>query len=392
MATAGRTLGVVELFLLAAGAAGLVLAAVVTVFGRRVRVQGHRQLRPPRIHAGSESRVELSLRNAGGWTTPVCMVREAFADGNRQVRLLLGPVLPGQTGHATYRLPAERRGIYPVGPLQVVRTDPFGLATRTTVVAGATELTVYPRIDAITALAPTGGRDMRTGANRAAVLSPAGEDFYGLRAYEVGDDLRRVHWPSTARLDELMIRQHEVPRQGRVAVLLDLRPAALSSEWVETAVSAAATVVVACWRAGLLVRLITTEGFDAGYGAGHAHLELMMEELAVVEPVAEDGLDAALGRLRADPAPAGLVAVVGTAASAGDVEAVVRSGRGPGATTLVAVGDEHPAGRGRSGGAALPPAVTVVAVGPRSPFASAWEQALAPARRFPAAPQTLGTS
>jgi len=50
-----------------------------------------------------------------------------------------------------------------------------------------------------------------------------GDDFYALRPYVVGDDMRKVHWPSTARRDELMVRQDELPWQGRVTIPQPLR-------------------------------------------------------------------------------------------------------------------------------------------------------------------------
>ena len=68
-----------------------------------------------------------------------------------------------------------------------------------------------------------GRDDPHAGADHPNVLGQGGEDFYTLREYVVGDDLRRVHWASTARRGELMVRQDEVPWQGRATVLLDAR-------------------------------------------------------------------------------------------------------------------------------------------------------------------------
>src|SRR5947208_3367232 len=81
--------------------------------------------------------------------------------------------------------------------------------------AAATRLTVYPRVDAIAAVPQTLGHDPLAGADHPNAMGQVGEDFYALRPYQVGDDLRRVHWPSTARHGDLMIRQDEMPWQGR---------------------------------------------------------------------------------------------------------------------------------------------------------------------------------
>src|SRR5206468_2058781 len=153
-----------------------------------------------------------------------------------------------------------------LGPLEAQRADPFGLVSRTTHIAPAVELTVYPAIEAVTAMAPARGH--RPAATQPATPGPSGEDFATLRAYEVGDDLRQVHWPSTAKLDELMIRQLDHPLEGHATVLLDLRASVHTEASLERAVSGAASVLVACSRSGSLVRLATTEGIDSGFGTG----------------------------------------------------------------------------------------------------------------------------
>ncbi|HEX2193051.1 MAG TPA: DUF58 domain-containing protein, partial [Acidimicrobiales bacterium] len=168
----------------------------------------------------------------------------------------------------------------------------------------------------------TRGDDPTSGAPRRAAVGTSGEDLYGLRPYQVGDDLRRVHWPSTARTGDLMVRQLELPWQGRATVLLDVRRALYDDATFEAAVSAAASVLEASWRAGALVRLVTTAGADSGFAAGHAHFDAVMEHLAVVEPAAEDRLHAVVAGLRRLGNGGGLAAVTTSRAPAADVERV----------------------------------------------------------------------
>jgi uncharacterized protein (DUF58 family) len=183
---------------------------------------------------------------------------------------------------AAYRLPTERRGIVEIGPLEVIVSDPFGLASSSTIGAPKTELTVFPHIDDVVPVPHTSGDDPYAGADHPSALGRSGEDFYALRPYVVGDDLRRVHWPSTARRDELMVRQDELPWQGRVTVLLDVRRNTHTPDSLELAVSAAASIVTACWKRRDLVRLMTTDNADFGFAAGTAHAEAIMEFLATV--------------------------------------------------------------------------------------------------------------
>ena len=85
---------------------------------------------------------------------------------------------------------------------------------------------------------------------------PVGLDFFGLREYEVGDDLRRVHWRSTARTGELMLRQDEMPWEARSTILLDTRPSTHHGESFERAVEIAASLATAMCRGRRQVRFV----------------------------------------------------------------------------------------------------------------------------------------
>ena len=127
--------------------------------------------------------------------------------------------------------------MFTVGPLELEISDPFGLSARRHPLAAATQLTVYPAVDRIVPLPHTHGHDPHAGADHPTALGFSGDDFYALRAYEMGDDLRRVHWPSTARLDDIMIKQLEMPWQGRATVLVDNRRGPHTAASFELAVS-----------------------------------------------------------------------------------------------------------------------------------------------------------
>lgn len=371
----GRTLGVIELFILAAGGVGLAAVAVVTALLRRgVALEGERRLVPARVHAGGDSRVELSIRNLGRRTSPVVTIRDSVVQVRtsgtpappRQARFHVAPLEPEEVNRAAYRLGAERRGLFRIGPLETVTTDPFGLVSTTTVSAPAAELTVYPRVDAVTPPPKTTGHDPRSGGGHPTFLG-SGDEFYGLRGYEVGDDLRRVHWPSTARQDELMIRQHEVPWQGRTAILLDVRQSVHTESSFEEAVSAAASLVHACWQRESQVRFLTTDGLDSGYGAGPAHLSAIMEHLAVVEP-GSGRLESLAGTLR--QRAAGALVLVTTSSGVGALERTAASAS-YGWAAVVSFGTD------RAAPSAGGPTRLLVHVEPGQSFAEAWNGALA---------------
>jgi uncharacterized protein (DUF58 family) len=278
----GRFLGAFELYLLGAGIAALVIVALLAVVLTRLRVGVSRALVPPRVHAGSPARVELRMANHASHRTPVLRLRDAVT-GTRGANLLLSPLAPGEATRAAYQLPTDRRGVLKVGPLEVIVADPFGLSQSRTSALGTSQLIVYPRIDQIAPIALASAHDPQATARHPNAVGRVGDDFYALRPYVVGDDLRKVHWPSTARLGELVVRQHELPWQERTTVMLDVRSYSHTAASFELAVSAAASILVACFGRGDQVRLFTSDRVDSGFGNGRSHLDALLDHLAVVQ-------------------------------------------------------------------------------------------------------------
>jgi uncharacterized protein (DUF58 family) len=380
---AGRLLGISELFALAAASSTLVIGALVYVHVSRFSLEATRELHPPRVHAGSPSRVELTVRNAGPRRSPVLGVRDPFDGGRRWARFLLAPLAPGEVARAAYRLPTETRGVFDLGPLQVHLSDPFGVAALRLPAAPATQLTVYPHVDVIPPLPFTLGHDPHSGVDHPTALGHGGEDFYALRPYEQGDDLRRVHWPSTAKTGDLMIRQDEMPWQGRATVVLDARRTVHNAASLELAVSAAASVVSAAWRQRSLIRLLSTDGVDSSFGAGTAHVDAVLEHLATIEAHRHGSLAAVLETLRRE-GQGGALAVV-TSAGAGDDD-LLRVGRLQGryggvVMVLFERSSYEPTARDDARRGALG-RTRLVQVTRRAPFPVAWHEAVSRARQL----------
>ncbi len=277
----------------------------------------------------------------------------------------MAPLPAGTTERAHYRIPTERRGVVKVGPLEIRRFDSLTLAAKGATVAPESELVVYPVFEELLPLPHAPGDDRRGGFRRATAMGASGDDFYALRPWVVGDDLRQVHWPSTARRDELMVRQHDVPWQGRATVVLDIRHRLHDDDSLEQAVSAAAGILAASGRGDAQVRLVTTDGADSGFGSGPAHVEALLERLARIEAVAGD--------LPALPHTSGAMALVVSAdIPPADLAHLARLGDRPGSLTVVVVA--------RRGAHTSPPAVgTVVRVGAGEPLAPVWNRAMAAA-------------
>jgi len=279
MLASGVLFGVQELYPVGAAVLVTVVAARVWVGAQTWDLRVARHVHPARVPAGGEAKVELTVVNHSGRRSPVVAASDPYDEGRRWARFSIAPLAVGATRAASYRLPTSARGIYRLGPLELEVSDPLGIAR---VVRSATpdaSLTVHPRIE------PISSRTVSTHDDRDVhlplpVVGQGGDEFYGLRDYQAGDDSRMIHWPSTARVDNLVIRQAESLWQGRATVAIDLRSSVHDSETFEPILSAAASLAAASLRAGLHVRVVTTGGLDSGFGSSNAHGAAILDSLA----------------------------------------------------------------------------------------------------------------
>ena len=291
-------LGTLEMLVLGFAALALVtIAALWLTICEVPQLAVTRRVLPVRLHVGSEGRIDLVVENRGARPTPLLTATDFFDRGRRAARFLIPPLARGGTARAAYRVPTRRRGRYQVGPFIVTAGDPFGVARRAGPGIGDAEIIVRPRIHEIVAPVAAGGRvvagDEDAGAR--SIASDLGHEFLTLRNYELGDDLRRVHWRSTARTGELMIRQDESRWRSRAAVVLDVAAGAHDHNSFEVAVEAAASVMARLVRLQRRVELITSTGAVLGTGGGSRHDAI--DRLATVSLDDEDRLPTVLESL-----------------------------------------------------------------------------------------------
>ncbi len=222
-------------------------------------------------------------------------------------------VLPNDPLIGRYEVMCRPRGIYRVGPTSVRTRGPFGLADAGTETGRIDRLVVYPAIDALEGLPLVRGQDPNVASARNRFSQVGGEDFFTLRSYQHGDDLRKVHWPSSAKRDELMIRQLEMPWQSRALVVLDPHLDSYPTlDDFEHAVRGAASILHHLFEEGFSPSLwtgkitpIVVASID-GYNTA-------MEDLATVTPSQHLDLRHATNRLRQRGLAGGaLILVTGT--------------------------------------------------------------------------------
>lgn len=217
----GRLFGVPELAMAAVAMLALVGLSVLATRALSARLDLRRRVVPAHLHADEQGRVELEIRNLG--RLPTAGLR---ADDGAPVlltptsRFATRPLAPGETVRLRYAIAGRRRGRYEIGPTQVELRDPFGIARRQLATGGVDEVVVYPRILALSGGPPLAGH-LGTGSDGPARAGPSGDDLANIREYVHGDDLRRVHWRSTAHRGRLMVRQEENRQRPEAVVVLD---------------------------------------------------------------------------------------------------------------------------------------------------------------------------
>src|SRR3954451_4739317 len=243
LAVAGWGLGFLDISRV--GVLLVILPVVTGMLSRRQRtsLRVDRHSSPSRVAVDERAIVTLSMTNAGTRRTPLLLAEERLnlALGDRP-RFLLGQLAPGEVREVEYAVRSHLRGRHPLGPLAVVLRDPFGLTNRFAEVGAPGDIVVLPRIDPL-----VGGRPPGNGVGAEGeipfMVALHGEDDQSIREYRDGDDLRRIHWPPTARTGPLMVRQEARPARRRAMILLD--PRAGAHQWhgasssFEWAVSAA---------------------------------------------------------------------------------------------------------------------------------------------------------
>lgn len=306
---------------------GLALLPLVAAgYGRmgRGRLRAQRHLTSTIAAPGQRITVDVTINNQSAAPTSLLLLQDHVPSGLGQpARLVLTGIPARNDQDVSYSLTPKQRGRYEVGPLTIDVSDPFALTRRRVIFPHLDSLVVTPRVEDLPGglPAPTG---TGAGASPSQHLFRTGEEFYTMREYQQGDDLRRIHWPSVARSGKLMIRQDELARRSSVTIFLDTRTTALGrshSPAFEKAVSAAASIGVLLARSGFTLRLGTTE--LAPFSVGE---EAFLETLAGVTDVPAHALrierlrqaaagDSTLVVVTAPPLPAEVAAItrVGTA-------------------------------------------------------------------------------
>ena len=193
---------------------------------------------------------------------------------------------PVPRGKAGYVLEGLARGRYAFEDTAAVIEDPLGFDRVDMPLPTPGALLVYPRLVELERLFSETGAAVRDG-RRLLLRRPSGFDLHSVREYQQGESLRMVHWRSTAKRDQLMVKELEDSPRDEVAVVLDADPFSVVGESFETQVRAAGSILLAHARRGRRSILVVNsprreqQRVHSGDGDWRAALDL----LATVEPV-----------------------------------------------------------------------------------------------------------
>ncbi|MDO9455856.1 DUF58 domain-containing protein [Nocardioides sp.] len=364
--------------------------ATALVLGRsRYRLALVRTVTPQLVTAGQPARVNLALTNEGRTPSGVLLLEDhvPYVLGTRP-RFVLDGIGHGWRRQVTYQVRSDVRGRFEIGPMTVRVGDAFGLVELGRAFRMTVPLVVTPRTVPLSAI-PLGGGWTGSGDNRPRAFAMGSAEDVTVRDYRQGDDLRRVHWPSSARTGELMVRREEQPWQSRATILLDNRLLAHRGQGIasslEAAVAAAASVAVHLSHRGFQVRLVTAAGEDAAgsaaAGGGQWHVRdadlnarPLLEALAVVQLDARDRLDTSW---MGEQAHGGLTVAVLGAVDQADAPALRRIVHHTSSALAIALDVDAWSGPHAGTGGAAPflarAGWRAVTLGPRDRLESVWD-------------------
>ena len=318
-------LGQMDILRVAVLLIALPLVSAWIVVRSRVRLACRRYLAPGRVAAGEEARVHLRLENVSRIPTGRLLIEDRlpYVLGVRP-RFVMERVPPRARRTLSYPVRCESRGRYSVGPLAIRLGDPFGMCELTRSFNQTDTLLVTPAVVRLPAV-PLGGEWAGTGDSRSRSVAVSGEDDVATREYRHGDERRRVHWRSTARRGQLMVRREELPWESHCTILLDTREDAHRGDGpassFEFAVSAAASVALHTSHAGYTVALHQGDGELLASAEEGTPADAVLDPLAVVRLTSG-------GPLRPPPqltAPDGLLIAVMGRCTAEDAQSLLHS-------------------------------------------------------------------
>lgn len=310
--------------------AALPAVAAVVVVGARLRMSCERAVDPAQVPLGSPMHGRITLGQQARLPAAVVLLEdEVPPELGTRPRLSVDRADSHWSREVEYPLLGRVRGRFATGPLLVRTADPFGLVRLDRQFAATSEVMVTPQVVPLPVMRSAGGAGS-AGEARPHRIGVVGSDDVLIREYRQGDDMRRIHWRSTARRGEMMVRREEQAWDPSASVLLDSRASAHAGPGLfnslEWAVSAAASIAVHFLADGYGVEVYEADGpLHIGQAGPHSSTsaELVVNRLTDLRPREATSLHYAVESAMVDQPSQLVVAILGRL-DADDANALLR--------------------------------------------------------------------
>src|SRR5215216_4834651 len=309
----------------------LPVIAAILVARARLRLSCERLVEPAQVQLGSPMRGQISLGQDGRLPAGILLLEDTVPRelGSRP-RFLVDKADLSWRRVVEYPMLGRVRGRFSTGPLRVRTTDPFGLVQLDRQFQATTDVMVTPRVVPLPAIRTAGGGG-NTGDARPHRIGVVGQDDALVREYRQGDDVRRIHWPSTAHWGELMVRREEQAWDPSASIVLDSRASAHAGRGMnhsmEWAISAAASIALHFLDDGFSVEIYEADGPLRITGSMGQHSsgspELVMSRLTDLQARRTTTLHYAVESAASDRAGQLVIAILGRM-NADDANALLR--------------------------------------------------------------------
>ncbi|WP_173924317.1 DUF58 domain-containing protein [Agromyces sp. Marseille-P2726] len=308
--------GWIEFAFLGATLVGAILVSIPFIFGRmhyRVAIE----LQPARVVAGERAFGRLLVENAGD--SPSVPSRLELPVGAGVAEFVVPALEAGREHEELFAVPTNRRAVIVAGPAVSVRGDQLGLLRREVRWTDPVELFVHPITARLQPSAAGLVRDLEGEATK--TITNNDISFHALRAYEPGDALRNVHWRTSARTGQLMVRQYEETRRSQLLLVQSTASAHYASDdEFELAVSVLASIGVQVIRDATRLATVTDR-----LRLRTATATALLDDTSRIEPVEADGLsirDLVREASKRVPTPSVVIVVGGSLAPLSEFRAV----------------------------------------------------------------------
>jgi uncharacterized protein (DUF58 family) len=242
---------------------------------------------PEAVHRGQRFGVSVRIENRKALVPSIALRVESQARPGESAAFIV-KIPPRKAARFRMSEVFEKRGVYPLPPIAVLSRFPFGLTQRTRVFHDRHEVVVYPRILAVRAahLEQLHG----VGEMPRTARGP-GDEFFSLRDYMPGDDIRHIAWRSSARSGNLVVRELEQETSRNVLFVFDSCAVdeESSEEAFEDAVELVASLAVTLLHRQYTVGLVS-RSVEVPEGEGKGQIRRLLEALARIEPTASEEL------------------------------------------------------------------------------------------------------